>query len=196
MACACSRAALDASLRQRVLAAGAPARFVDLPPVPLYDGGSAFLWGSTGHGKSRRATQALKAWLRTNHGGRFVSTGGLFSAIRESFEYRTPNPLYDILEAPYLVLDDIDSVAPSSEWKMDALWELLDRRYKDDLPTVFTAERDPECRVRVNGTDLAQWFDRCPGGHGYAIVRRILDICRDRIMTGPFSIDGSRKESS
>jgi DNA replication protein DnaC len=75
-----------------------------------------------------------------------VST--LLDYFKETFR---PNPdvsfdrrFYEIRTAPLLILDGFKESNMNSNWAEDKLYQILNFRYYEDLPTVITSNLDPE----------------------------------------------------
>lgn len=144
----------------------------------------AFVHGPPGSGKTHLAVGYLRERLLVNeYGGRFVRAVDLFKLLRESFEDGSRTSERKILttygrETPFLVLDDLGS-EKVSEYVEQSLYDLIDTRYNDALPTLITSNLSP--------TQLAEHYR----DHGERLVSRIAGmgiICqlkgKDRRMGG------------
>jgi DNA replication protein DnaC len=72
----------------------------------------------------------------------------LLDYFKETFR---PNPdvsfdrrFYEIRTAPLLILDGFKESNMNSNWAEDKLYQILNYRYYEDLPTVITSNLDPE----------------------------------------------------
>ena len=112
-------------------------RFVE--QFPAVDKG-LLLIGAHGVGKTHLAVAVLKAVIR-NKGiqGYFYETGELLKLVRDTYASDTNemDVLRPVLEADLLVLDDL-GVEKTSEWVQETLGHVINIRYSERRPTVFT----------------------------------------------------------
>lgn len=111
------------------------------------------LTGPQGTGKTTEAVLAVHRWIELR-GARasaakpdalFVKPADYLLQLRATFD--TPNKTEErtiarYSEARMLVLDDIGAENPTA-FALERLFILLDRRYDDRLPTIFTSNYDP-----------------------------------------------------
>ncbi len=130
------------------------------------------LWwiqGPAQSGRSTLAAAALRAWTeRTGRGGSFVSVRTLSQAIKDvyhdvrSFQNQAFQSVRDLIEPlqekPLLVLDDWDRM-DSDIRVAQALAQLLDHRYSEELPTILTASYPPEAMDRRENHPLVRLED-------------------------------------
>jgi uncharacterized protein (UPF0335 family) len=130
------------------------------------------LWwihGPAQSGRSTLAAAALRAWTeRTGRGGSFVSVRTLSQAIKDvyhdvrSYQNQTFQSVRDLIEPlqeqPLLVLDDWDRM-DSDIRVAQALAQLLDYRYSEELPTILTASYPPEGMDRRENHPLVRLED-------------------------------------
>lgn len=142
---------------------------------------SYYIWGDVGTGKTILATtlwiEAKKqAWLSVKPGSGIlmVTMPELVFELIESFN--TPGvSTSDVLDkysyATYLVIDDFGAERPT-EHVSSVLYLLINRRFEDMLPTVFTSNLDLDTIAdRLND-------DR--------ITNRIVLMCEEIIKKKPF----------
>ncbi|WP_243302564.1 NACHT domain-containing protein [Geothrix oryzisoli] len=130
------------------------------------------LWwihGPAQSGRSTLAAAALRAWTeRTGRGGRFVPVRTLSQSIKDvyhdirSYQNQTFQSVRDLIEPlqdqPLLVLDDWDRM--DSDLRVaQALAQLLDHRYSEELPTILTSAGPPEALDRRENHPLARLED-------------------------------------
>jgi hypothetical protein len=130
------------------------------------------LWwihGPAQSGRSTLAAAALKAWSeRTGRSGRYTSVRTLSQSIKDvyhdvrSFQNQAFQSVRDLIEPlqeqPLLVLDDWDRM-DSDIRVAQALAQLLDHRYSEELPTILTAAEPPEAMDRRENHPLVRLED-------------------------------------
>ncbi len=112
-------------------------RFVE--QFPAVDKG-LLLIGENGVGKTHLAVAILKAIIREKHvQGYFYETGELLKLVRDTYASDTNEleVLRPVVEADLLVLDDL-GVEKTSEWVQETLGHVVNLRYSERRPTVFT----------------------------------------------------------
>ena len=81
------------------------------------------------------------------------------------------------LNVDLLILDDVGKERVT-EWRLEKLFEILNNRYENNLPIVFTSNYSLEVlpqklSISKNNTDVAE-----------SIVSRIYEMCRGIPMNG------------
>ncbi len=114
----------------------------DYGGLPKWDGG-LFLTGPAGRGKTQKAAECLREWIRTNcQAGLFLTVPELLDSLRDTFRRDADAPDGDLLSrakrVPILVLDDLGT-EKASEWVEEKLYVLINHRYGELLPTIFTS---------------------------------------------------------
>lgn len=147
--------------------------------------GGLYLFGAYGTGKTLMASKCLHlvasdvfaqfsqseiAWDNENEPPHceIVSVPALLARIRGTYQGDTESTSSVVDGYRFrglLVLDDIGREKPS-DWVRDTLFQIIDSRYGQDLPTIFTSNYH-----------LSQLEERL----GLAIVDRILEMCQDDI---------------
>jgi predicted ATPase len=140
-------------MKARAEAAGVPIRFQaakpeDIDPFTwsqyeeaLADKEGLFLHGPAGTGKTHLAVAAMHA-LPRHRGERFVSVPELLMELRNTFRDGERVSEIDIIDryasAPLLILDDLGA-EKSTDFAIQALYIIIDRRYARMLPTIITS---------------------------------------------------------
>jgi len=139
---------------------------------------SAYLFGGVGTGKTVEAIWMLIEWTRMRimnsqpiKGlGLFVTCEELFQSIRNTYNKKsdvTEQTLLDLYqEAEMLVIDDL-GVMNTSDWTYKILYQIVDYRYSNFLPTIYTSNMSLADLAKVLGDDR--------------IPDRIQHDCKDNI---------------
>jgi DNA replication protein DnaC len=106
---------------------------------------SLVLWGGNGSGKTHLSVAILRE--RVRHGftdDLFVSAPDLLLKIREGFDhdYSETTQLKMYQKTSILVLDDLGA-EKATDWAVSTISLIIDKRYRDVLPTVITTNLDP-----------------------------------------------------
>ncbi|WP_280688332.1 MULTISPECIES: ATP-binding protein [unclassified Kitasatospora] len=103
---------------------------------------SLLITGNTGTGKTHQAYGALK--LIANHGPKSfqmiaTTSADMYGSLRPSGAAgAAEHGLKKLCEIPLLLLDDLGS-AKTSEWTEEITYRLINYRYNQCLPTIFTS---------------------------------------------------------
>ncbi len=136
------------------------------------DRASTDLWwidGPTGSGRSTLAAAALRAWcLRSGKSGLFISVRTFSQELKDTYydvrsfqnqDFQSErNRMAPLLEAPCLVLDDLDRLDTDIRVAR-AMAQLLDFRYAALRPTLITASRWAESLENDDGYALGRLND-------------------------------------
>lgn len=120
------------------------------------------LTGPSGSGKTHLAAAIANQRVDAGQPALFVSVPDLLDHLRASFTPEDDEPGFDRLfeqvrTSPLLILDDVDSLS-TTPWSKEKLFQLLNARYNERLPTVFTTSTDPrrlDDRLAMRLTDPA-----------------------------------------
>ncbi|MDP8951429.1 MAG: ATP-binding protein [Actinomycetota bacterium] len=111
------------------------------------EGRGLYLCGGAGAGKTHLAVAVLNELIRRKRvPSLFVTVPELLDNLREA--YNKPGRNLDewmdaVQNADFLVLDDLGSERPT-EWVKERLFVIVDHRYREALPTVFTSNIGPK----------------------------------------------------
>jgi DNA replication protein DnaC len=129
------------------------------------------LYGSYGTGKTHLLAAIANAVADAGHTCRFASVVSLFDALQERIQAGQDyhELVRKAIQAPLLILDDLDKLKPS-EFREETLYKILNGRNVAGLPLAFSANRAPD--------DLVRW---------------IGEASRSRLMAGliPVHMNGS-----
>lgn len=145
-------------------------RFIEA--FPVVDRGLLF-HGAHGVGKTHLAVSVLKAAIREKGArGYFYETGELLKLIRDTYDagamLNEMDVLRPVLEADLLVLDDL-GVEKTSEWVQETLGHVINIRYSERRPTIFTTNlidssdsTDPRSFMfRLGSRTRSRLFEMC-----------------------------------
>lgn len=107
----------------------------------LRRGESLILLGAPGTGKSHLAAAILQA-IMPAHCGLYTTSAGLIRAVRNTWrkdsERSEGQVLATLAQVPLLVIDEV-GVQYGTDSEQNILFEVLDRRYRDMMPTILLA---------------------------------------------------------
>lgn len=140
--------------------------FVDNFPEVLRKGKSLILSGAPGTGKSHLATAILQA-LMPGHCGLYSTCMGVIRHVRGTWRKDSEQSETEVLDiygtVPLLVLDEI-GVQYGTDGEQTILFDVLDRRYRDMMPSIFLTNQDKKGLKQFIGertfdrlTETAKW---------------------------------------
>jgi DNA replication protein DnaC len=116
--------------------------------------------GPPGVGKSHLAISILRGVL-TTHFGVYVTCSDFVRAVRNTWHREAEKTETQVLDefsrVSLLVLDEIGVAFGGTEAEQKHLFDLLDRRYREMLPTILLTNEDPEGLRRYIGSRV---YDR------------------------------------
>lgn len=170
----------DRSLRYARIAAE---KFVER--YPSDDGGLIFT-GPRGVGKTHLAVGILLELIRGKGvKGYFADYRDLLKNIQKSYDPAAARTEMEILkpvfEAKVLVIDEVGAMRPT-EWVLDEIGYILNRRYNDRLVTIMTSnyglEPDRKCVGEIVSQEILA--DRI----GARMQSRLYEMCRPVMVSG------------
>lgn len=115
--------------------------------------------------------------------GKFIFSPALFISFTELFERLKPsndegneNLMRKVKNAKILVLDDFGA-CKITEWITDRLFEIVDYRYCEELPIIYTANLLPDKLKTVVDKGIRERIDR--------ITDRLKEMCTVEAVTAP-----------
>lgn len=136
----------------------------------LATGPSLLLTGRVGRGKTHQAWGALRALAATGLRVAWeVSTAAdLYAALRPRAGVDSEAAFRQHARARLLVLDDVGA-SKSTEWTEEINYRLVNHRYENELPTLFTSNLPPK--------DLA-------GMLGDRVASRLIEMTQPVVLRG------------
>lgn len=133
-----------------------------------------YMWGPVGTGKTYSA-YAMYKMIRANRIPVKISNStSLLNEIRDDFTYSSRDQFYRrkfdawMDHEGVMIIDDIGSEKPT-EWALQTFYSLINKRYEQNLPTIFTSNYSIE--------EIA---DRL----GDRIASRIVEMCEIKKIDG------------
>lgn len=130
------------------------------------DGRWLILWGERGNGKSHLCGAVANDLIATGTPALFISMPDLLASLKEAMDLQsnTEQESYSgrmklFKTAPVLILDDLGAETGSS-WSDGVIFEILDYRYRNRLPTMIVTnvpldEFDPRIASRMQDAALS-----------------------------------------
>ena len=111
-----------------------------------YGGESLLIWGKPGNGKSHLAAAVCHEIRAKGFIPVFQTMPELLERIRNTFNKKSHESEREIMDAlrecDLLVLDDIGA-EKVTDWVLDVLFRIIDGRYRNKKPTMFTTNFSP-----------------------------------------------------
>lgn len=112
-----------------------------------WNGESLMLWGEPGNGKTHLAAAIVNELSKKGYIVVFQSVPELLQRIRSTFnsEHKENETqiMRALLECDLLILDDIGA-EKTTEWVEEKLFNIIDGRYRKELPTLYTSNLEPK----------------------------------------------------
>lgn len=112
-----------------------------------WNGESLMLWGEPGNGKTHLAAAIVNELSKKGYILVFQSVPELLQRIRSTFNSENKENetqiMRALLECDLLILDDIGA-EKTTEWVEEKLFNIIDGRYRKELPTLYTSNLEPK----------------------------------------------------
>lgn len=174
-----NRSVFEQAILDGMVRAGVPKRYLSAEASHVIPGFSAYITGSVGSGKTHEACGLLRQYLvsgATSAGNgtlwftpkaHFTTAAHYLAEVKRGFDGDSRAATYR--RTPLLVLDDLGQEVPT-QWAVAELFELVNHRYSEQLPTIYTSQfsrGDIARRLAKNGGDE----------QALAIASRIAESC-------------------
>lgn len=126
-------------------------------------GASALILGPVGVGKTWQAIGLWRNLIRVglSNTPQVVSYAALFAALRPQPGVNTEEIFSRYADSGLLVLDDL-AVGKASEWTEEIIYRLVNHRYENMLPTIFTSNAVPkDIAASVGGRVSSRLTEMC-----------------------------------
>ena len=127
-----SRKFLQAEISQR-----ASARYLE--GFADLNGEGLYIYGDVGTGKTYEASALAKAFIGAGYGVCLTTTIDMLDSIRGSYNDPFSKGIGYFSHIDILILDDLGKENANS-WAMTTMFQVLDKRYGDLRPTIFTSQ--------------------------------------------------------
>lgn len=112
-----------------------------------WNGESLMIWGEPGNGKTHLAAAIVNELSKKAYIVVFQSVPELLQRIRSTFNSENKENetqiMRALLECDLLILDDIGA-EKTTEWVEEKLFNIIDGRYRKELPTLYTSNLEPK----------------------------------------------------
>ena len=147
---------------------GAVRRYCEEIDEQLDAGHGLWLMGGPGTGKTTLAMLASKAAIDGGRSVAIYSTPALLARIRQTFDAEAGQDGYlaffdRLVSVDLLHLDDLGAER-STDWVLEQLYAIVDRRYNDQRSIVFTTNlEEPELTEQVGARTVSRLVEMCDG---------------------------------
>jgi DNA replication protein DnaC len=147
---------------------GAVRRYCETIDEQLDAGNGLWLMGGPGTGKTTLAMLASKAAIDAGRSVAIYSTPALLARIRQTFDAEGGEDGYlaffdRLVSVDLLHLDDLGAER-STDWVLEQLYAIVDRRYNDERSIAFTTNlEEPELTEQVGARTVSRLIEMCDG---------------------------------
>lgn len=136
---------IEMQKQRNLIDAGIPKRYrnafhVDAPELAddVLNGNNVYIYGNQGTGKTLLAMSIAKILIEDNHNVKCLSSYELIDATR-SIDSEDKGLIDSLMSVEILVIDDIGKEASNTQHSCERLFAIIDTRYNEMLPTIFTS---------------------------------------------------------
>ena len=98
-----------------------------------------YIWGPVGTGKTYAAYAIMKRLGEIGIRATFYTSPDLMDELRDDFQHKDNYNLDRLLEnRGVLIIDDLGA-EKATEWVVETLHRIIDKRYREVLPTIVTS---------------------------------------------------------
>lgn len=139
---------------------------------------SLLLLGVCGTGKTHQAYGALRRLVVDGGLTQWIDTtaADLYAAVRPGREQSTEDTLDRYRTTPLLLLDDLGA-GKGSEWTEEITYRLIDHRYRQCLPSIFTSNLPTQAPANTPVRTLKDAL-------GDRITSRLAEMCTRVVLSG------------
>jgi DNA replication protein DnaC len=147
---------------------GAVRRYCETIDEQLDAGNGLWLMGGPGTGKTTLAMLASKAAIDAGRSVAIYSTPASLARIRQTFDAEGGEDGYlaffdRLVSVDLLHLDDLGAER-STDWVLEQLYAIVDRRYNDERSIAFTTNlEEPELTEQVGARTVSRLIEMCDG---------------------------------
>jgi DNA replication protein DnaC len=147
---------------------GAVRRYCETIDEQLDAGNGLWLMGGPGTGKTTLAMLASKAAIDAGRSVAIYSTPALLARIRQTFDAEGGEDGYlaffdRLVSVDLLHIDDLGAER-STDWVLEQLYAIVDRRYNDERSIAFTTNlEEPELTEQVGARTVSRLIEMCDG---------------------------------
>lgn len=136
------------------------------------EGRGLLLWGQSGSGKTRMASEIGLAATLAGINTRMGTLVSILDEVKAGFDNNTADFVWKRFrdETDLLILDDLGAENRSSDWVPERVFDLFDNRIKKKRCMIITTKYDPA----TLGTRLSARDEMV----GSSIVSRLRELCR------------------
>ena len=102
-------------------------------------GSGLYIYGPVGVGKTYLASAVAIKFFEAGYKVKFTNITSMISDIKTNSSQFGSKPLAPYLECDVLIIDDLGQ-EKASEWVVMQLYMIVNKRYEDLLPTIFTSQ--------------------------------------------------------
>lgn len=119
--------------------------------------------GNPGIGKTYLCAAIILEWVKDPRECRYFSVNNFLNRIRQDigkgWDYIAT--VHQLSESKWFILDDLGANITATEWQQEVIFELIDRRYHSELPTLITTNLNKEdLKKQIGERALSRLMDK------------------------------------